>query len=52
MTIDKVSWGFRRNAHLSDYLTDLELITTLTQTISCGGIKNLRESFLNYLKCF
>lgn len=33
MTLDKSSWGFRRNAVLSDYLTTDELITTLAQTV-------------------
>lgn len=37
MTLDRKSWGFRRNANLSDYLTINELLTTLAQTISCGG---------------
>ncbi|KAK8389375.1 hypothetical protein O3P69_008844 [Scylla paramamosain] len=37
MTIDKSSWGYRREAKVSDYLTIHELLTTLAQTISCGG---------------
>ncbi|CAG2110056.1 unnamed protein product [Medioppia subpectinata] len=37
MTLDKSSWGFRRNSQLSDYLTTHELVTTLAQTVSCGG---------------
>lgn len=37
MTIDKESWGYRRNAKLTDYLTTHELIEILIQTISCGG---------------
>ncbi|CAG9822075.1 unnamed protein product [Phaedon cochleariae] len=37
MTIDKQSWGFRRNAKLSDYYSTLELISQLVSTVSCGG---------------
>lgn len=37
MTIDQSSWGFRREATLSSYLTIESLITTLAETVSCGG---------------
>jgi alpha-L-fucosidase len=37
MTVDKNSWGYRRNAKINEILTTYELIVTLTQTISCGG---------------
>ncbi|XP_050462733.1 alpha-L-fucosidase isoform X2 [Cataglyphis hispanica] len=37
MTIDKKSWGFRRNAILSEYFTLAELVKELIVTVSCGG---------------
>jgi len=37
MTIDKRSWGYRRNANIADYMTTHELLVTMAQTISCGG---------------
>ncbi|XP_395852.4 alpha-L-fucosidase isoform X2 [Apis mellifera] len=37
MTIDRKSWGFRRNAVLSEYFTLEELIKELVITVSCGG---------------
>ncbi|XP_020293551.1 alpha-L-fucosidase [Pseudomyrmex gracilis] len=37
MTIDGKSWGFRRNAVLSEYFTLAELVKELVTTVSCGG---------------
>ncbi|XP_071112373.1 alpha-L-fucosidase-like [Haliotis cracherodii] len=37
MTIDKRSWGFRREAALDDFLTMDDIITVLAETVSCGG---------------
>ncbi|XP_033629994.1 alpha-L-fucosidase-like [Asterias rubens] len=37
MTLDKKSWGFRRDADLADYYDMEELIQVLAETISCGG---------------
>ncbi|CAG5122115.1 unnamed protein product, partial [Candidula unifasciata] len=37
MTIDRHSWGFRRNAHLAEFLTIEELLQTFITTVSCGG---------------
>jgi len=37
MTVDRRSWGFRRDANLKDYLSIEELITQLVTTVSCGG---------------
>ncbi|UYV68561.1 FUCA1 [Cordylochernes scorpioides] len=37
MTLDRNSWGFRRNANLDDYLTTKELIQTLIETVAYGG---------------
>ncbi|RXG67554.1 Alpha-L-fucosidase [Armadillidium vulgare] len=37
MTLDKSSWGFRREAKLQDYLTIHEVLTIMAETVSCGG---------------
>jgi len=36
-TLDTVSWGYRRNAVLSDYLTSQQLVITVIQTVALGG---------------
>ena len=37
MTIDRRSWGFRRNARLADYMSLEELVKELVVTVSCNG---------------
>ncbi len=39
MTLDRHSWGFRRNAGVlsGDYLSFAELMEQLTSTVACGG---------------
>lgn len=37
MTLDKKSWGYRRTAAATDYLTIQEVLKTVAMTISCGG---------------
>jgi alpha-L-fucosidase len=38
MTLDKESWGFRRNAKIEEYLTPEELISTIASSVACGGM--------------
>ncbi|KAK7085024.1 Tissue alpha-L-fucosidase [Halocaridina rubra] len=37
MTLDRKSWGYRRNAPVTDYLSISELLTEVVTTVSCGG---------------
>lgn len=37
MTIDRYSWGYRRNIQLSQLLTTESIIEQLAMTVSCGG---------------
>ncbi|XP_071796490.1 alpha-L-fucosidase-like isoform X2 [Asterias amurensis] len=37
MTIDKMSWGYRRDAQVTDYLDMEDLTRLLAETVSCGG---------------
>ncbi|KAK9702652.1 Alpha-L-fucosidase [Popillia japonica] len=37
MTVDKSSWGYRRNINYNSVLTSFELIKTMVETVSCGG---------------
>ncbi|KAK7085025.1 Tissue alpha-L-fucosidase [Halocaridina rubra] len=37
MTLDRKSWGYRRNAPVSDYLSIHDLLTEVASTVSCGG---------------
>ncbi|XP_077982939.1 alpha-L-fucosidase-like [Glandiceps talaboti] len=37
MTIDKKSWGYRKNANLQDFMDMDSLTRKLVETVSCGG---------------
>ncbi len=37
MTVDSTTWGFKRNSDLSDYLSPLDIISTLIETVAFGG---------------
>lgn len=37
MTVDKTSWGYRRNINIGDVLTPFELMSQIAEVISCGG---------------
>lgn len=37
MTVDKYSWGYRRNSRALDAYTIQELINQLVETVSFGG---------------
>ena len=37
MPLDTQSWGYRRNMNLTDVLTIEQVITSLAETVSCGG---------------
>ncbi|KAI1692657.1 alpha-L-fucosidase domain-containing protein [Ditylenchus destructor] len=37
LTLDRQSWGYRRNINSSDVLSFKELVSQLARTISCGG---------------
>lgn len=38
MTVDKKSWGYRRNSNYGDIFTIEELISILAETVSTGGL--------------
>ena len=38
MTIDRRSWGFRRNADISEYLQPSDLVKILVETVRCTSI--------------
>jgi alpha-L-fucosidase len=52
MTLDAESWGYRRNSNIEEYLTPEQLMTTIVESVSCGGmykINSQSESYENIL---
>jgi len=47
MTIDKYSWGYRRNARALHVFSIQNLITQLVETVSFGG--KLYTVYTNYI---
>lgn len=37
MTLDKESWGYRRDARIDEYMTPEELMIIIAESVSCGG---------------
>nr|CAD7199487.1 unnamed protein product [Timema douglasi] len=50
MTIDKSSWGFRRNARLSNILTIEELLNNFVKAVSCNGESSLQQTLSLYTR--
>ena len=36
-SLDKYSWGYRRDSRVENYLTPEEMVRFLVETVSCGG---------------
>ena len=52
MTIDRNSWGYRRNVHVDDYLSTDELIATMAETVRYASWEVLRDTYLGDIHIF
>lgn len=43
-SLDKFSWGFRRNMNISDILTINQVLKNVVSTVSCGGERDITQS--------